>query len=412
MINDIYKGNYKTYKFDYLHRLVVLFMANITVGLIPSPDMPHKMINKIYDDLPKEIRHQTGKNDEWHFEKHIASIVGTAEHMDKAMDIATNMKKQKEWDYAICITDLPNLSNNKTVVCDIDIANQIALISLPALGAINLKQKLRHFISSVIQYMNSNGSDTTLFNRRHFKLTKFKTVIPNEEDKNKNHIRIISTSPLLGWLHLISGMTFANEPWSTIFDFKKIISVSFATGTYISIFSTPWDISLDYDYWRFVLLMLMSIFGMVGWLIYSYHLWEVKNPKTQKLYRYIYNFTTLTTLTMITLFNFITLFILLTISTLLFVPPDLFSNWTSLGSKQPTVVNYINLIWFITSLGILAGAMGSTVENADKIKRATYSFRQYYRNKQLEQENDDDYSVDEESNHYAGRKQTHREEDE
>ena len=55
--------------------------------------------------------------------------------------------------------------------------------------------------------------------------------------------------------------------------------------------------------------------------------------------------------------------------------------------------------------------MGSTVENADKIKRATYSFRQYYRNKQLEQENDADYNS-EESNDYAGRKQTHREEEE
>ncbi|MGO2833073.1 MAG: hypothetical protein ACTIBX_03070 [Staphylococcus saprophyticus] len=387
-------------------------MANITVGLIPSPDMPHKIINKIYTDLPNEIRHHTGGNDEWHIEKHIVSIVGTAEHMDKAMDITTNMKKQKAWDYAICITDLPNLSNNKTVVCDIDLTNNIALISLPALGAINLKQKLRNFISFVIQYMHSNGSDNNLLNSQHFKLTKFTTVTPNEEDKNKNHLRIISTSTFIGWLHLISGMTFANEPWSTIFDFKKIISVSFATGTYISIFSTPWDISLDYDYWRFILLMFMSIFGMVGWLIYSYNLWERKNPKTQKLYRYIYNFTTLTTLTVITLFNFITLFLLLTISTLLFVPPELFSNWTSLGSKQPTLINYINLIWFITSLGILAGAMGSTVENDDKIKRATYSFRQYYRNKQLEQENDADYNNDEESNDYAGRKQTHREEEE
>ena len=103
------------------------------------------------------------------------------------MDITTNMKKQKAWDYAICITDLPTLSNNKTVVCDIDLTNNIALISLPALGAINLKQKLRHFISFVIQYMYSNGSDNNLLNSQHFKLTKFTTVTPNEEDKNKNH---------------------------------------------------------------------------------------------------------------------------------------------------------------------------------------------------------------------------------
>ncbi|MEJ7228417.1 hypothetical protein WL261_11875, partial [Staphylococcus epidermidis] len=93
---------------------------------------------------------------------------------------------------------------------------------------------------------------------------------------------------------------------------------------------------------RFILLMLLSIFGMVGWLIYSYNLWEQQSPKTQKLYRYIYNFTTVTTLTTITLFNFLSLFLLLTVSTLLFVPPELFSNWTALNSKEPTLINYIN----------------------------------------------------------------------
>ncbi len=69
-------------------------MANITVGLIPSPDMPHKIINKIYDELPRALQEQTNYED-WRFDKHVASVVGTAEHMDKAMDIAANMKKQK-----------------------------------------------------------------------------------------------------------------------------------------------------------------------------------------------------------------------------------------------------------------------------------------------------------------------------
>ena len=147
----------------------------------------------------------------------------------------------------------------------------------------------------------------------------------------------------------------------------KIISVSFATGTYIAIFSTPWDISLDYSYWRYILLMLLSVLGMVGWLIYSYKLWERPSANTQKLYRFIYNITTFTTLLTITFLNFIVLYILLSLSTILFVPPELFSNWTSLNSEHPTILNYINLIWFITSLGILAGAMGSTVENAEKL---------------------------------------------
>ncbi len=145
-------------------------------------------------------------------------------------------------------------------------------------------------------------------------------------------------------------------------------------------------------------------------MIYSYKLWERPSPNTQKLYRFIYNITTFATLSTITFFNFIALYILLTVSTLLFVPPELFSNWTSLNSKEPTVLNYINLIWFITSLGILAGAMGSTVENAEKIKRVTYSFRQYYRAKSLEQEDENNSSDYAQDDYYEGKKQSHHEE--
>ena len=35
---------------------------------------------------------------------------------------------------------------------------------------------------------------------------------------------------------------------------------------------------------------------------------------------------------------------------------------------------------------LLAGAMGSTVENEEKIRRITYSYRQYHRYKEAEQE--------------------------
>lgn len=187
MITRCHKGNCSTYiKLINSIQIGGAYMANITVGLIPSPDMPHKMVNKIYDELPRAIQEQT--NDEgWRFDKHVASIVGTAEHMDKAMDIATNMKKQKEWDYAICITDLPNFSNRKTVICDINYDNNIALISLPVLGAITLKKKLKHFITYVIQLLQNSGSDKQLLNKQHFKLTQFNTVIPNEEAQDQNH---------------------------------------------------------------------------------------------------------------------------------------------------------------------------------------------------------------------------------
>ena len=57
--------------------------------------MPHKLINKIYSELPKDFTKHVDNGVEWQFEIHVASMIGTAEHMDKVLDIASNMKQQK-----------------------------------------------------------------------------------------------------------------------------------------------------------------------------------------------------------------------------------------------------------------------------------------------------------------------------
>ena len=131
--------------------------------------------------------------------------------------------------------------------------------------------------------------------------------------------------------------------------------------------------------------MLIAILGMTGWLLYAHQLIERKTAKSQRVYRYIYNFTTVFTLFIITLLNYIILYLLLAISVSLFVPPSLFNQWTS-AHPHFTFINYVKLVWFVSSLGLLAGAMGSTVENEEKIRQITYSYRQYHRYKEAEQE--------------------------
>ena len=65
--------------------------------------------------------------------------------------------------------------------------------------------------------------------------------------------------------------------------------------------------------------------------------------------------------------NYVVLYLLLSISISLFVPVSLFNSWTS-ANPDFTFINYLKLLWFVSSLGLLAGAMGSTVENEEKIE--------------------------------------------
>ena len=207
-----------------------------------------------------------------------------------------------------------------------------------------------------------------------------KAVEPDEDATSKQ--RYINILFIISWIQLIGGLTRANQPWKNIFNFKKIISVAFATGTYVSIFSMPWELSVIYSPLRLIILMVIAILGMAGWLFYAHQLIEKKTAKSQRVYRYIYNSTTLVTLSLITLINYVILYLLLIISITLFVPVELFNSWTS-AQAQFTFSNYMRLIWFVSSLGLLAGAMGSTVENEEKIRRITYSYRQYHRYKKL-----------------------------
>ena len=307
-------------------------------------------------------------------------MIGSAEDVHESVEKAAQIKEEHQWDYVVCLTDLPSISDNKVVVSDFNSDKHVAMLSLPSLGFIDLKRKLVKTMTSLIEQLYYNQPKDK--NAPH-PFVRVKAVEPDEDATSKQ--RYINILFIISWIQLIGGLTRANQPWKNIFNFKKIISVAFATGTYVSIFSMPWELSVIYSPLRLIILMVIAILGMAGWLFYAHQLIEKKTAKSQRVYRYIYNSTTLVTLSLITLINYVILYLLLIISITLFVPVELFNSWTS-AQSQFTFSNYMRLIWFVSSLGLLAGAMGSTVENEEKIRRITYSYRQYHRYKEAEQE--------------------------
>ncbi|MCG2159578.1 5,10-methylene-tetrahydrofolate dehydrogenase [Staphylococcus epidermidis] len=391
----------------------------LTVGIIPSPGIAHQHVKKIIPNV-KQLLSKRTKHSQWNFDIKVDLMIGSAEDVHESVEKAAQIKEEHQWDYVVCLTDLPSISDNKVVVSDFNSDKHVAMLSLPSLGFIDLKRKLVKTMTSLIEQLYYNQPKDK--NAPH-PFVRVKAVEPDEDATSKQ--RYINILFIISWIQLIGGLTRANQPWKNIFNFKKIISVAFATGTYVSIFSMPWELSVIYSPFRLIILMVIAILGMAGWLFYAHQLIEKKTAKSQRVYRYIYNSTTLVTLSLITLINYVILYLLLIISITLFVPVELFNSWTS-AQSQFTFSNYMRLIWFVSSLGLLAGAMGSTVENEEKIRRITYSYRQYHRYKEAEQEQKEQEtsrdvsqqnveqqtsSKDENNEQYEGKKQGHREED-
>ena len=364
-------------------------MTSITVGLVPAPGMPRTLIEKIIDELPELTEKYIDADCIFKFELEVSPLASSAEYINETIHRMAKIKKKNDWDYVIGITDLPSLSENRVVVSEFDSQKSVSLISLPALGFFSVKRKLRRMVTHHLEYLYKYNEDSMSFSSRELSSPTVMNIsreTPIEDNESTN--RYIIKSYIIGWLKIILGMTYINEPWSIVTNFKTLVSLAFATGTYVAIFSTPWELSIDYQPWRLILLMIFAVIGMVFWLIYAHKLWGKSSTKTAVHYRWLYNLTTFMTLLFVTIANYVILFILLTISVTMFVPPEIFNDWTQ-ADEDFTVMNYINLIWFTTSLGILAGALGSTAESEEKIRSVTYSYRQLYRYQELQKEDDE-----------------------
>src|SRR5699024_734752 len=239
-----------------------------------------------------------------------------------------------------------------------------------------------------------------------FLFSKVMRVEPEEDAETD--IRFVLNSKIIGWLRILSGMVFANRPWRAIGALKKMLTLAFATGIYISIFSTTCQLSVSYTPKRFIALMILSMLGMVVWIIFAHHLWEKPTSKSQSQYRRLYNVTTVITLFVITFINYLVLFILFLLSISLFVPEGIFDEVINEGADE-SIENYLRLAWLTTSLSILVGAVGATVEKEEKIREVTYSYRQ--RNRYYEIEKQDERDEDAKTS-YDGVQQSHKEQDE
>lgn len=420
-------------------------MQKIKLGLIPSPDLPAELTNKFIDHLPTFLHDTVDDTVLWEPQIVVDPLVGSAEYMNQLMNKAIHLKKMNDWDYVICLTDLPHFMDKYVVVADINKLQKVALISIPSFGAFPVKLRTKRTISTVLSDIHHvhplNASqmsrkayketkkkpflsgisrhdhnlenetddekavhlkDNTTENKQEFTAHQDESIEQDQETEeytkdnftqedtvNQSNVRYRIKSKLLGYMRILGGMTFANRPWSALFSFRKIIMLAFGTGIYITLFPTPWELSTIYSIPRFILLMLVAIFGMVMWIIFAHRLWEKPTQKGDIRLRKLYNYTTILTLSVIVVINYIVLFCFFLAAIGIFVPPSLFEAVTDIDGEA-SLKYYFLLTWLITSLGTLAGSIGTMSEDEGKIRQITYSYRQINRYYNIQDEDKDD----------------------
>lgn len=349
------------------------------VGIVAAPGTPDILAKQIRKELPEALNERVDPDIEWEVGTYVDPLTGYAEQVEELYEKTDEYREKYGWDHIIFITDLPIYRNGNIVAVDINNGTDIGLISLPAYGWPPIKKSTVNTIVSIIQNIRHNGDKMLLKDEfsSYLKTSKIYYEDAYFEETDAAYSVYYMKDGWRGRFRLISGMSWANNPFNMMRSLGNVVALAFATGTFSMIFSTMWNLSNVFPTGRLLAISLMAIIAMALWIIISHNLWEPLKGKRNRHILRLYNGATLMTLFLSVLVYFGILFVMFFTGAVVLLPPDYVVQY--IIPDEIGIMFYIEVAWFATSFTTVVAAIGTGVQDKNLIRESTYGYRQRYR---------------------------------
>ncbi|HLR60384.1 MAG TPA: 5,10-methylene-tetrahydrofolate dehydrogenase [Pseudogracilibacillus sp.] len=358
-----------------------------TVGLIAAPEFAERMAQKLVKKLPENLANYTSNLINWKVEMTVDPMTGGAETVDKIFTKAATCKEDNNWDYVICLTDLPIFHERNVVVADVNEDKGVILLSIPAFGWTSLMKKVKHAIiytfKEIDNYKFTTGEpDESKIIWRNFSITPIRRIKVKLNASGDMHIRYLVYPKTNGKIRLLLGMAYANNPFKMMSNLTGVIAVAFTTGGFAIIFPTMWKLSHLFSNGRLITITILAILGMSFWVILAHELWEPIKTSSNKRISGLYNSATILTLLFAVSAYYIAVYVLFLGTSLILIPSGFLGKTLEMSTSASLII-YLKIAWFAASLSTMTGAIGVGLENENTVRDSTYGYRQRSRYKEM-----------------------------
>ena len=131
------------------------------IGLWADPGMPRRVAARIADDLAAQVSEAVGAP--LRVEIAQGELPLSPDGTIPVLGRAPRLRHQHDWDYLVYLTDLPRYTEEgRPVLCETDVEEGVALISLPALGAARVRRRARRLAATLVAALHeSRAADPT-----------------------------------------------------------------------------------------------------------------------------------------------------------------------------------------------------------------------------------------------------------
>lgn len=338
--------------------------------------MPTQIGSRLAQRVTTWLGEQTGQ--EWVVEVVSDPVTAGESNSAEILRAVEQYLTDREWAYAICLTDLPLLLDQSPLLADASTQRRVALVSLPALGGLQPYRRGRQVLIQLIDDLLSGddasgepSSDHRMSSWLTDKLAPIRRSTPPSDDIDVRY----RSSRVRGWVRLVSGMVYANRPWQLMAGLSSALAAALAAAGFGLFTSTVWQVGDLLGPFRAVATTLFAIGLMTVWLIAAHNLWERmgRSGVRDRRLALLYNTSTVSTL----LIGVACLYLVVYAINLLAAVSLLDASIVGSMLGHPAGwISYVKLAWMVTSMALIAGALGSSLESDAAVRQAAYGYRE------------------------------------
>ena len=126
------------------------------LGVIVAPGLAHDVTSRIASELLQDLRERYDSVD-WDAELDVDRLVDPPAPLTEIFAAGRRKLLEGDWDLGVVVTDLPLKVGGRPVSRHLSPTHGLAVLSLPALGALHLRQRLRRALVELIGELTGRG---------------------------------------------------------------------------------------------------------------------------------------------------------------------------------------------------------------------------------------------------------------
>ncbi|WP_207955687.1 hypothetical protein [Rubrobacter marinus] len=353
----------------------------VVLGLLAPPQVPREVVEDLAAELPGALSEHVSDRVSWKVptmrDPRVPDAEGGEHAGDETIEDVGEWRRKEGWDLAVCVTDLPLLHDDgRAVVAEASPQQDVALVSLPALGVV---RRRRHARDAIVRFVDEvlgerlgvgqeHEEDHGEGGRRSSKPTTASgLVVRSEED---GHLQLVMPAGL-GQLRLLTGMVRATHPFRVVLGLSYALTAALGTAAFTITTSTIWQLSGAFSWARLSVLVVASVVTMIAYITVRHGMWYRSGGRTNRELTALLNATTLITLTIGVLSFFAALFALTLAVAGFLIDAGVLG--TTIG-RPAGLGEFVALALMTSSLATLGGTLGSGLQTSDDVHEAAYTY--------------------------------------